>query len=77
MTRFRLRLASEPPNAANAHVTVLAREGEWYAVQLDPDVAPDNAWRELMFGGWPIVEIRREGGGLEDLYLSLTERQAA
>lgn len=38
---------------------------------------PDAAWRELLFSGWPIAEIRREGGGLEDLYLTLTERRAA
>jgi ABC-2 type transport system ATP-binding protein len=38
---------------------------------------PDAAWRELLFRGWPIAEIRREAGGLEDLYLSLTERKAA
>ena len=37
----------------------------------------DKAWRQLMFLGWPISEIRREGGGLEDLYLDLTRRRAA
>lgn len=77
MARFRLRLAGEPPNAANPNVTILAREGEWCTVELDPDVAPDTTWRELMFSGWAIVEICRDGGGLEDLYLSLTERRAA
>jgi hypothetical protein len=46
-------------------------------VELDPTVAPDTAWRDLMFRGWPIVEIRRDGGGLEDLYLSLAEWKAA
>jgi ABC-2 type transport system ATP-binding protein len=77
MARFRLRLAGEPSDAVNSHITVLAREGEWCVVELDPTVAPDTAWRDLMFRGWPIVEIRRDGGGLEDLYLSLAERKAA
>jgi hypothetical protein len=30
-----------------------------------------------MFLGWPVTEIRREGGGIEDFYLSVTERSAA
>jgi ABC-2 type transport system ATP-binding protein len=46
-------------------------------VDLDPSTQPDLAWRELLFRGWPIAEIRREGGGLEDLYLTLTDRRAA
>ena len=79
LVRFRLRLAGEPPAVLgeNEHVSVVAHEGEWWVVDLDPDVKPDAAWRELLFRGWPISEIRREGGGLEDLYLTLTERRAA
>ncbi len=81
--RFRLRLTGEPPvtldgdDHKNAPVSVVAHEGEWCIVDLDPDVTPDTAWRELLFRGWPIAEIRRESGGLEDLYLALTERRAA
>jgi ABC-type multidrug transport system ATPase subunit len=76
--RFRLRLMGEPPAACggNEHVSVVAHEGEWWVVDLDPAVTPDTVWRELLFRGWPIAEIRREGGGLEDLYLALTERRA-
>jgi ABC-2 type transport system ATP-binding protein len=79
LTRFRLRLVGEPPagQAAATLATVVAREGEWWQVELDASARPDNVWRELLFRGWPIVEIERTGGGLEDLYLALTERSAA
>ena len=79
LARFRLRLAGEAPTAegADREVRLVAREGEWRIVDLDPAIAPPRAWRELVLRGWPIAEIRREGGGLEDLYLSLTERRAA
>ena len=78
--RFRIRLTGAPPaDAADtfAHASVIAHEGDWWLVDVDPTVSPDQVWRELLFGGWPISEVRREGGGLEDLYLSLTERRAA
>lgn len=77
--RFRLRLAGKPPADVGQidHLSVVAHEGEWWVVDLDPVVPPDTAWRELFFRGWPIAEIQREGGGLEDLYLTLTERRAA
>lgn len=78
LARFRLRLAGEPDGAGEIDtVTVVAHEGEWWVVDLDPAITPDAAWRELLFRGWPIAEIRRDGGGLEDLYLALTERRAA
>jgi ABC-2 type transport system ATP-binding protein len=79
LVRFRLRLAGEPPAVLgeNDHVSVVAHEGEWWIVDLKPAVTPDAAWRELLFRGWPIAEIRHDGGGLEDLYLTLTERRAA
>ncbi|MCW5698633.1 MAG: ABC transporter ATP-binding protein [Rhodospirillales bacterium] len=75
--RFRLRLAGEPPSelAKDGHVSVVAHEGDWWIVDLDPAATPEAAWRELMFRGWPIAEIARESGGLEDLYLALTERR--
>jgi ABC-2 type transport system ATP-binding protein len=77
--RFRLRLTGMPPatGAECPHASVVAREGEWWIVELDPMVAADTAWRELLFRGWPIAEIRREDRGLEDLYLALTRRMAA
>lgn len=79
LARYRLRLAGEPPagQAAGTLATVVAREGEWWQVELDASAKPDNVWRELLFRGWPIVEIQRASGGLEDLYLALTERSAA
>lgn len=78
-TRFRLRLNGELPakQPGSTRTAVVAREGEWCIVDIDPGIAPDAAWRELMFTGWPIAEIQRERSGLEDLYLSLTERSAA
>lgn len=78
LVRFRLRLAGKPPDeVANPHISVVAHEGEWWVVDLNPAVTPETAWRELLFSGWPIAEIRRDGGGLEDLYLALTERRSA
>jgi ABC-type multidrug transport system ATPase subunit len=79
LARFRLRLAGEPPAilGENDHISIVTHEGEWWVIDLKPAVTPDAAWRELLFRGWRIAEIRREGGGLEDLYLTLTERRAA
>jgi len=75
--RYRLRLASEPPSAEVGHVAIVARDGDWWTVDIDPARPLDAAWRELIAGGWRILEIQRAGGGLEDLYLALTERRAA
>jgi len=79
LVRFRLRLAGKPPAAVDEveHVSVVAHEGDWCVVELDAAVTPDAAWRELLFCGWPIAEIQREGGGIEDLYLAVTQRRAA
>lgn len=77
LARFRLKLASDPTQTDEANVTVVAREGEWWVVDLNPALTPDKAWSELLSHGWAITEIRREGGGLEDLYLTLTEGRAA
>src|SRR5258708_10601151 len=49
MARFRLRLEGEPSDAVNSHITVLARDGEWCGVELDPTLAPDTASRDLTF----------------------------
>jgi len=77
--RFRLRLAGPRPNErpADSLVSIVARQDDWCVVDLDPAARPDTVWRELAFRGWPIAEIRRDGGGLEDLYLTLTEGSAA
>lgn len=77
--RFRLRLAHPP--AANLTtppgVALIPSEGEWWLADVDPLLAPDQAWRGLLEREWPVVEIVRAGGGLEDLYLTLTEKRSA
>jgi ABC-2 type transport system ATP-binding protein len=77
-SRFRLRLRDAPPKSAShpSAFKVIAHQGEWWSVNLDPAISPEAAWREALFSGWPIIEIEREGGGLEDLYLALTEGNA-
>lgn len=78
-SRFRLRLADDLPNEAdkNGIASIVAREGEWLIVEVDAGRRLDETWRELLFSGWPIAEIHREGGGLEALYLALTESRPA
>jgi ABC-2 type transport system ATP-binding protein len=73
--RFRLRLRADPPDGAPMPntITIVARQGAWWTVDLDPSTTPDEAWRMLLFSGWPVVEVREDGGGLEALYLSLVE----
>jgi ABC-2 type transport system ATP-binding protein len=78
--RFRLRLAGEPPlPTANpvGHVSVVGRDGDWWTVDVDPAAQAEAAWRELLFRGWPVTEIHRASGGLEDIYLRLTENMSA
>jgi ABC-2 type transport system ATP-binding protein len=72
--RYRLRLAGTPPARSPTPdmVSVCERTNGWCTVELDPGVAPEQAWREFLFLGWPVTEIRRDGGGLEDLYFQLT-----
>jgi ABC-2 type transport system ATP-binding protein len=80
LPRFRLRLAGEPPpTAANpvGHINVVSRDDDWWTVDLDPATQAEAAWRELLFRGWSVTEIHRAGGGLEDLYLRLTEEETA
>jgi len=78
LVRFRLHLGGDISTShVPAAITVVARTGEWCTVDLAPEIDPDTAWRELLFMGWPITEVRREGGGIEELYLGLTEGKAA
>lgn len=71
--QFRIRLNGSLPNQEDpGPAKLVSREGEWVVVEVDPSGKPDDAWRELMFRGWPIVEIERVRGGLEGLYLDLT-----
>ncbi len=71
--RYRLRVAGDQPSTLPNGVTLLARAGEWWHVGLGGSGDPANAWRSLIDAGWRIEEIHREGGGLEDLYMSVTE----
>jgi ABC-2 type transport system ATP-binding protein len=76
--RFKLRLSGDnAKTGVPPAIAVVARNGEWCTVDLSPEIDPQTAWRELLFMGWPITEIRHEGGGIEDLYFSLTEKRAA
>ena len=76
--RFRLHVSGDVSKTeAPSAITVVARNGAWCTVDLSPEIDPPTAWRELLFKGWPVTEIRREGGGIEELYLNLTERSTA
>jgi ABC-2 type transport system ATP-binding protein len=76
--RYRLRM--EPGEAAErlpAGIALLARTGDWWHVEITSRMAPASAWRALLDAGLRVDEIRREGGGLEELYLSVTEAKEA
>lgn len=76
--QFRIRIngALSVTDTNFGPVRLIGREGEWALVDVDPSCKLHDAWRELMFRGWPIVEIERAKGGLEDLYLDLTAAPA-
>ncbi|TDH59721.1 ABC transporter ATP-binding protein [Dankookia rubra] len=78
--RYRLRLGGSVPKMAlcvdSAPVRLLHQTQGEALVELGANVAPETAWRALLFAGWPIQEVRREAGGLEALYLSLTGARA-
>jgi len=78
-TRFRVRLGGPPPSdrALPKRISIIAEQGEWSVIDLEPGFAPDAAWRELLFAGWSIVEVHAVSGSLEDLYFSLTQEKAA
>jgi ABC-2 type transport system ATP-binding protein len=76
--RYRLRV--KPDAAAQplpTEITLLARSGDWWHVEIGNNIDPANAWHKLLDGGLPVTEIQREGGGLEELYLSVTEQKEA
>jgi ABC-2 type transport system ATP-binding protein len=76
-TAVRYRLRVEPagaiPPSLPAEVSVLARLGDWWHVEIASSIEPFSAWRTLLDSGLRITEIEREGGGLEELYMSVTE----
>ena len=80
--RYRLQLGDHGVDAASKRlptgVSLLSREGDCCIVALAPEHPPEMVWRELMFLGWPIREVRRLDDSstrpkLERLYLELTE----
>jgi ABC-2 type transport system ATP-binding protein len=76
--RYRLRV--EPgavPDQLPAEITLLARTGEWWHVELPARVEPARVWRKLLDAGVRVDEIHRAGGGLEELYLAVTEAKEA
>ncbi len=76
--RYRVRLLS-PPNDTTlpSGTRVVAKEGEWWHLDIGAGQHPDAVWRALLDSGWAIGEIHSEGGGLEELYLNLTMAEAA
>ena len=76
--RYRLRV--EPGEVAQrlpADITLLTRAGAWWHVEIASHIEPASAWRNLLDAGIRIDEIHREGGGLEELYLAVTEAKEA
>jgi ABC-type multidrug transport system ATPase subunit len=57
-------------------LSIVAWDDPWITVDLAPGTDPAGMWRALLFAGWPIREIHRDAGGLEALYLALTEGKA-
>ncbi len=75
---YRLRLTGKIPVFADndiSTVKLLAHDGAWASVEIEPGVAPETVWRELVFRGWPIAEIVRTGGGLSELYHEVASHQ--
>lgn len=73
--RYRLRLSGDIPLStpgAPLPVRITSREPGWAAVDIPSAQPAETVWRDLMFRGWPIVEVVPAGGGLEELYLELT-----
>lgn len=76
--RYRLRVeATETAQPLPVGITLLARAGDWWHVEIASAVEPAGAWRKLLDTGIRIDEIHREGGGLEELYMAVTEAKEA
>jgi len=77
VNNFRLRVTS-PPSAKELlnlteNVLLISHDDEWYHLHIDTGTPPETVWQQLFDRGWKIAEIHRERGGVEDMYLSLTE----
>ncbi len=76
--RYRLRVDSTDETLRIPDdITLLARAGDWWHVEIASHIKPAGAWRKLLDAGIRIDEIHREGGGLEELYMSVTEAKEA
>lgn len=76
--RYRLRVElGEAAERLPAEITLLARAGDWWHVEIASHIEPASVWRKLLDSGLRIDEIHREGGGLEELYMSVTEAKEA
>ncbi len=72
--RYRLRVtANAVPAILPSEITLLSQSGNWWHVEIAGNARPEEAWRVLFDTDFPVEEIHREGGGLEDLYLSVTQ----
>jgi hypothetical protein len=72
--RYRLRVEhGEVAERLPADIALLAHEGDWWHVEIASHIEPASAWRRLLDAGIRINEIHREDGGLEALYLRVTE----
>ena len=72
--RYRLRVvAATVPTHLPADITLLTQSGNWWHVEIAGISKPAEAWQHLLNTGVAINEIHREGGGLEELYLSVTQ----
>lgn len=79
-TAVRYGLRVEPgkvPEHLPADIILLARAGDWWHVEIASHTEPAGAWRQLLDAGIRIDEIHREGGGLEELYMTVTEAKEA
>jgi ABC-2 type transport system ATP-binding protein len=74
--RFRIRIETLPEDqrALPSGVSLVGREGSWchFIVNAANRLPLAALWEDLMVHGWRFTEIHAEGGGLEELYLSLT-----
>ncbi len=76
--RYRLRVeAAETAQLLPADITLRGRAGDWWHVEIASAIEPAGAWRKLLDAGLRIDEIHREGGGLEELYMAVTEAKEA
>lgn len=73
--RYRIRLTGDEPPGEQLprEARIIGRDGDWRIVDIAPEARPEAVWLEFYARGWKILEIQREGGGLEALYLALTE----